>query len=270
LAFLPPQKSEIRVREHAAAARVYQVIAGTPTISSPPTQSVLLPSCPDLSLQHVTFRYQAGETAVLHDFSLTIPYGQHILLTGESGGGKSSLVNILLRFAEYEKGTIQIGGQDLRTVPHEALRRMFAVMTQSTYLFNTTIGENIRIGRPGAAMTEIVAAARKAQVHSFISRLPQGYDTFVGESGVLLSGGERQRIALARMLLREAPIWILDEVTANLDAETARDIQLVIQQLTRACTVLTIAHRLSPFIKADKVLSLKNGRATLFQGGDIQ
>lgn len=251
-------------REQTAASRVLQVIAEAPSIPSPPANNKKLSSQPDLVIQDVTFRYQAQETAVLHNFSLTIPYGQHILLIGESGSGKSSLINILLRFAAYEKGSIHLDGQDLRDIPHETLRRTFAVMTQNSYLFNTTISENIRIGRPTANMTDIIAAAKKAQIHAFINKLPQGYETFVGEGGVLLSGGERQRIALARMLLREAPIWILDEVTANLDAVVANDIQLIIQKLAKERTVIRISHQIATIMEGEKIFKLEHGVATGF------
>jgi ATP-binding cassette subfamily C protein CydC len=208
----------------------------------------------------LTFRYAEGETAVFSQFSLHVPYGQRIRVAGESGAGKSSLLHILLRFTEYERGEILLGGHELRTLSHETVRRTFAVMTQNSYLFNTTIGENIRIGRKSATDADITNTAKKGQVHAFIADLPDGYDTFVGEGGVRLSGGERQRIALARMLLREAPIWILDEPTANLDPVTAVSILKTIFAAGAGKTIILISHRdeISHFIPFDQQIFLKN------------
>ncbi|MCA9969694.1 MAG: ABC transporter ATP-binding protein, partial [Anaerolineales bacterium] len=191
------------------------------------------------------------------------PYGQHLLLSGESGAGKSSLVNLLLRFADYEQGAIRLGGHDLRAIPHETLRRTFAVMSQNTYLFNTTIGENIRIGRKTAVDADVVAAARQAQVHDFIAGLPRQYDTYVGEGGVRLSGGERQRIALARMLLRQAPIWILDEPTANLDPATAVAVLDTLFTTGAPKTILLLSHRpeLAGRFAFDQILTIRDGQA---------
>jgi ATP-binding cassette subfamily C protein CydC len=229
-------------REQAAAARVLHMIKSAPAIPSPatgPTPS----SAPYLRIENLTFRYAADEPTVLANLSLTIPFGEKILIAGESGAGKSSLVNILLRLTEFEQGRVTLDSHDFRQMSIETIRRTFAVMTQNSYLFNTTIGENIRIGRKSATDAEIAAAAKQAQVDAFINTLPNRYETYVGEMGGRLSGGERQRIALARMLLRDAPIWILDEPTANLDPVTAVAVLKTIFSLGAGKTILLISHR---------------------------
>jgi len=164
---------------------------------------------------------------------------------GESGTGKSSLVNVLLRFWDYETGSVTIGGVDLKTIGHEDIRRTFGVMTQRTHLFNTTIKENIRIARKTASDDAVIEAAKAAQIHDFIHSLPDGYDTYVGENGAALSGGERQRIALARILLKDAPIWLLDEITANLDPITANRVIQTVMQAAQDKTIIVLTHNTS-------------------------
>ena len=230
-------------KELAAAEEVFDVIETTPEIPEPAPPIRRLPPDPALSLTNVTFRYQDGLPAVYVDFSLDVPFGSHLLLTGDSGTGKSSLINMLLRFADYEAGRICVGGVDLRAIAHEDVRRTFGVMTQRTHLFNTTIRENIRIGDKAAPDAEVEAAAQTAQIHGFILSLPDGYSTYVGEGGVLLSGGERQRLALARMLLKDAPIWLLDEITANLDPITAVQVLDAVLAAGRGRTVVLMTHR---------------------------
>ncbi|MCB0209088.1 MAG: thiol reductant ABC exporter subunit CydC [Anaerolineae bacterium] len=231
-------------QELTAAGRVFEVIDSTPTVPEPAQPASRPLTSPDLKLEGVSFRYAAEERLIYANFSLALPYGTKLLLTGESGIGKSSLINILLRFAEYEAGHITVDGTDLRTLSQEDVRQMFGVMTQRTHLFNTTIGENIRIGRTAASDEEIVAAAQAAHIHDFILSLPHGYDTFVGEGGTLLSGGERQRIALARMLLKDAPIWLLDEITANLDPVTAANVFRAVLAAGADRTFIVMTHRM--------------------------
>jgi ATP-binding cassette, subfamily C, bacterial CydC len=154
-----------------------------------------------------------------------------------------TLINLLLRFADYEAGRIDVGGVNLRNLAHEDVRRLFGVMTQRAHLFNTTIRENIRIGRKVASDAEIEDAARAAQIHDFILTLPNGYDTYVGEGGALLSGGERQRIALARVILKDAPIWLLDEITTNLDPITATDVLKTVFNVAQDRTLLLVTHQ---------------------------
>ncbi len=230
-------------QERTAANRVFEIINSTPTIAEPTPLPQPLPERPELALSNVTFRYGASEPTVFTNFSLTVPYNTRVLLTGESGAGKSSLINVLLRFTDYETGQISVGQTDLRSIPHETVRQLFGVMTQRTHLFNTTIGENIRIGRKSASDEAVVAAAQAAQIHPFISSLPDRYDTYVGEGGALLSGGERQRIALARMLLKDAPIWLLDEITANLDPITAANVLQAVLAAGADRTIILMTHR---------------------------
>lgn len=230
-------------REMAAARRVLEIIESAPAVHEGNRSLPQLAARPALSLERVTFRYEDDARPALIDFSLDVPYGAHLLLTGESGAGKSSLINVLLRFADYEAGRISVGGTDLRDMRHESVRQIFAVMTQRTHLFNTTIRENVRIGRQSATEEEIVAAAQAAHIHDFVQTLPDGYETLVGEGGVLLSGGERQRIALARMLLKDAPIWLLDEVAANLDPVTASEVLRAVLTAGADRTVILMTHR---------------------------
>lgn len=230
-------------RQRAAARRVLSILAAAPSIPAPAHPATLPGDAPDLQLDDVTLRYQDDAQPVWRGFSLAAPFGSHILLTGPSGVGKSSLINVLLRLAAYEGGSIALGGVDLRTLAHNEVRGCFAVMSQQTYLFNTTIRENIRLGTPSASEEAVVAAARAAQIDAFIHALPDGYDTRVGESGGLLSGGERQRIALARMLLKDAPIWLLDEVTANLDPVTAVSVMRTVLAAGAERTLIVMTHR---------------------------
>ncbi|MFW6070606.1 MAG: thiol reductant ABC exporter subunit CydC, partial [bacterium] len=230
-------------QETAAARRLLEVMEQTPAVREGRLEASVLPSRPALAMHEVLFRYQPEDDPVLDRFSLELPYGAHALVTGESGAGKSSLINVLLRFAEYEAGEITVGGVDLRELQQESARRLFAVMTQRTHLFNTTIRENIRIGRKEASDEEVIEAARAAQIHDFIQTLPEGYETYVGEGGALLSGGERQRVALARMLLKDAPLWLLDEAAANLDPATARNVVQAVLAAGEGRTVIMMTHR---------------------------
>ena len=207
----------------------------------------------------VNFSYAKGKS-VLTNFSLTIEPGQRIALIGPSGGGKSTIVKLLLRFMDVTSGTITIDGQDTAKVGQDTLRDQIALVPQDPLLFHRSLMENIRYAKPEASDEEVIAAAKAAHCHEFISTFPTGYDTFVGERGVKLSGGERQRVALARAFLRNAPILVLDEATSNLDSQSEHFIQESLHKLMRGRTVIVIAHRLSTIRQMDRIYVLANGK----------
>ena len=215
----------------------------------------------DLSFDHVSFRYhKQDEHQILRDLSFHVPEGSFAALIGPSGGGKSTAAKLISRFWDVNEGRILLGGVDIRNIPMAQLSHYISYVAQDNYLFNTSIRENIRLGKPDATDEEVIDAAKKACCHDFIMQLPQGYDTPAGETGGRLSGGEKQRIALARMMLRNAPIVILDEATAYTDPENEEKIQQAIAHLTQGKTLLVIAHRLSTIREADQIMLLKNGQ----------
>lgn len=215
----------------------------------------------DLVVQNLTFGYRAGDQAALKDVSFTVPAGNTIALVGRSGSGKSTISNLLTRFYDYETGSIQLDGVELKDYELRSLRRQFAVVSQNVTLFNDTIANNIAYGGHGdISREEIDRAVKLAYADEFINELPAGLDTIVGENGVMLSGGQRQRIAIARALLRDAPLLILDEATSALDTESERHIQKALDNLQQDRTSLVIAHRLSTIEKADEILVLDHGK----------
>ncbi len=197
---------------------------------------------------------------VLHDINLNVSAGQLVAFVGKTGSGKTTLANLLLRFYDPTRGAIKIGGVDLREFSTRDLRNQIAVVAQENILFNDTIRRNIELGRPGATNEEIVAAARFARADEFILQRPKGYDTVIGEKGSMLSGGQRQRLAIARAMLKNAPILILDEATNALDAEVERQVQAELDELMKGRTTFCIAHRLSTIIHADLIVVLEQGR----------
>ncbi|HTG09989.1 MAG TPA: ABC transporter ATP-binding protein [Candidatus Eisenbacteria bacterium] len=215
---------------------------------------------PSMSFEGVSFSYPGGRRAALEQLSFSVAAGERVGVVGASGAGKSTISRLLLRFADPTAGRVTIGGHDLRELSLRDLRRLIAVVSQDTYLFHGTIEENLRMGRPDASQAELEAAARNANMHDAIVALPQGYQTVVGERGVRLSGGQRQRIAIARALLRDAPILILDEALSSVDAESEAAIQDALDRLMRGRTTLIFAHRLSSIIGADRILVLDEGR----------
>lgn len=212
----------------------------------------------DIMFDHVGFSYDGGE-AVLRDVSFTARQGQVTALVGPSGGGKSTSAKLAARFWDIDRGKITIGGTNVNDVEPETLLKSFSIVFQDVVLFNNTIMENIRLGRKGAGDEEVMAAARAAQCEEFIMRLPEGYQTRIGENGSTLSGGERQRLSIARALLKDAPIILMDEATASLDVENETLVQEAISNLVREKTVLIIAHRMRTVAGADKIVVLKDG-----------
>lgn len=217
----------------------------------------------DVEFWHVSFAYEA-ERPILHDLSFTIPAGKTVAVVGPSGSGKSTLARLLYRFYDVSEGAagagVLVAGHDVRSLQQTSLRRAIGIVPQDTVLFNETIGYNIAYGRPDASQEEIEAAARAAQIHDFIKRLPKGYATMVGERGLKLSGGERQRVAIARTLLKNPPILILDEATSALDSANERAIQAQLYDMSAQKTTLVIAHRLSSVVHAHEILVLEAGR----------
>ena len=211
-----------------------------------------------IRFEGVSFAY--GNEDVLREVDLTIQCGQVVALVGPSGGGKSTIADLIPRFYEVNAGAIELDGTDIREFSLSSLRSLMAVVTQQTFLFNDTVRANIAYGRLGCSEEEIVEAARAANAHDFIEKLPEGYGTQVGEMGVQLSGGQRQRIAIARALLRDAPILILDEATSSLDSESERLVQTAIERLMMGRTTLVIAHRLSTVRRADQIVVVDDGR----------
>lgn len=214
-----------------------------------------------VEFRHISFSYR-DELPVLQDLSFAAEPDKLTALVGPSGGGKSTILSLILRFYEPQAGVIEIGGKNIVEMSRTALREQIAYVGQDVFLFNGSVRENIRFGRLDATDEEIVAAATAAYAHAFILALPQGYDTPVGEAGSLLSGGQRQRIAVARALVRNAPIILLDEATSSLDTETEREVQLAIEKLRAGRTCLAIAHRLNTIAKADTIYVIENGHVT--------
>ena len=215
----------------------------------------------DITFDHVTFAYQEGQE-VLHDISFTARQGQVTALVGASGGGKSTIAKLAARFWDIDAGRIALGGRDISQIDPEALLAHYAIVFQDVVLFNASVMDNIRIGRSGATDEEVRQAARLARCEEFISQLPEGYDTLIGENGQKLSGGERQRISIARALLKDAPVILLDEATASLDVENETLLQQGLSELVRDKTVLIIAHRMRTIRRADQVIVLRDGRIT--------
>lgn len=243
----------------AAADRIFGILDIKPSIAERAGARPLAVSGGEILLESVTFRYGKDHTA-LDAVSLRVPPGKKAALVGASGAGKSTLLNLVPRFYDATVGRVLIDGQDVRDVTLASLRRNIALVSQELTLFDDTIRANIAYGRPEASQADIESAARHAAAHDFITSLPQGYDTLVGENGVKLSGGQRQRIAIARAMLRDAPILLLDEATSALDTESERLIQTALGELMRGRTTLVIAHRLSTVIDADVIFVLDHGR----------
>lgn len=238
--------------------RLAQILNEQPTVKEKPGAHVLTQFSSGLEFRSVTFGYD--QRMVLQDVNLHIPRGWKLGIVGANGSGKSTLVNLLLRFYDPASGAIEIDGHDLRDVTIASLRQNIALVSQEIVIFDQTVEQNIACARPGATRAEIEAAARAANAHDFILSLPQGYETRVGERGVLLSGGQRQRISIARAFIRNAPILVLDEATASLDPHAEAEVQAVVDRLEENRTVICVAHRLSTLSLMDEIIVLSEGR----------
>ena len=241
----------------AGAERVFSIMDLVPDIRNRPDAVPLPRISREIEIRNVTFRYE--EAPVLKNINLRIRTGEAVAFVGMSGGGKTTLVNLIPRFYDVTDGMILIDGQDIRNVTIESLRGQIAIVTQQTILFNDTVRNNIAYGDISKTEDQIVEAAKAAHAHDFILRLPKGYETVIGEQGTKLSGGERQRISIARALLKNAPILILDEATSSLDSEAEIEVQDALENLMKGRTTLVIAHRLSTIRNADRIIVLVNG-----------
>ncbi|WP_420346405.1 ABC transporter ATP-binding protein [Pelagibius sp.] len=243
----------------SSAQGLYRLFDATAPVADAPTRTVET-LAPGIAFEDVTFAYPGSRRDVHRGLSFTVKPGERVGVVGPSGAGKSSIVRLLLRFFDPDEGRVRIGGEDLRGLPFEAIRSRIAVVQQDAFLFHGTVGENIRLGRPDADQEAVVAAAEAANIHDFISALPQGYDTPIGEKGIKLSGGQRQRVAIARAVLRDAPILVLDEALSAVDSENEAVIQDALDRLMRGRTTLVLAHRLSSVIGCDRILVVDDGQ----------
>jgi ABC-type multidrug transport system fused ATPase/permease subunit len=244
---------------NAAAERIFELLDEMPEIQDAPGATSLGRIEGRVAFDDVHFRY-GDDDDVLHDIDFQIAPGQVVALVGPSGAGKTSIANLLCRFYDPTNGRVLVDGYDIRQVEIRSLRRQVAVVLQDTFLFNASVRENVSYGKPDASEEEILAAAKTAYAHEFIQQLPEGYDTLIGERGVRLSGGQRQRLALARAILTDPRILILDEATSSVDAEAEYLIQQALEGVMRGRTSLVIAHRLSTIREADKIIALHDGR----------
>src|SRR5260370_37789810 len=244
-----------------ASQRVFEYLDQKPTICEPADAAPITGFHDAIQFESVRFRYpNSPEGFVLDGLTLTVKAGEMVALVGPSGAGKTTLANLLPRFYDVASGALLIDGKDIRQVSLTGLRSLIGIVAQDTFLFNDTVANNIRYGRPGASDEEVRQAARNAMADEFIDRLPAGYDTIIGERGLKLSGGQRQRLAIARALLKNAPILVLDEATSHLDTESEILVQRALGNLIVGRTVIVIAHRLSTIRRADKIVVLDGGR----------
>lgn len=253
------QMSRMINRATSSAQRVFEVLDTQPTILKSESPIQLKRINGDIEFESVTFSYD-GVRKILDNISFRVAAGEMIGLVGPSGSGKSTIINLLARFFEPTQGRIRVDGHDIKQLSDESYRSQLGMVLQEPYLFHGSILQNIRYGRPEASLSEVIDAARAANVHDFVCRLPHGYDTIVGERGHTLSGGERQRVSIARAILRDPRIIILDEATSAVDTETERQIQEALDRLVSGRTVIAIAHRLSTLAHADRILVMKQGR----------
>jgi subfamily B ATP-binding cassette protein MsbA len=240
------------------AERIFELMDSTPDIEDAPDAVEIDGVRKEIRYRDVSFAYDQEE--VLKDINIQADVGQIVALVGPSGAGKSTLLDLIPRFYDPDKGAIEIDGIDVRKIKRDALLRHIAIVTQEPFLFNETIRDNIRYGKPDATEEEVIEAAKAANIHDVIANLPGGYDTVVGERGTKLSGGERQRVTIARAILKNASILILDEATSSLDTEAERAVQEALDRLMVGRTTFVIAHRLSTVVNADKIVAIEGGR----------
>jgi ABC-type multidrug transport system fused ATPase/permease subunit len=246
---------------------LFEIVDAKPSVEEP-AQPIPSPVDAQLKIVDLSFRYpeeikgqfDLSSRYAVQDLSLDLPLGKRLALVGPSGAGKSTLVRLLLRYWDYQEGSVEFGGEDIRSYRSEEVRRQMGVVEQNSYLFNTSIRENLLIAKPDVRQEDLVQACQEAQIYDFIRSLPEGFETRVGEGGMSLSGGERQRLAIARALLRQAPLLILDEPTANLDPLVERQIMQTVAGLMEDRAILLITHRLVGLESMDEIMVLDRGR----------
>ena len=212
----------------------------------------------DIHLEHVSFAYENRK--IIDDVTLDIKENTTTAIVGPSGGGKTTITSLIARFWDVNEGKVTLGGRDVRDYSFDSLMENFSFVFQKVYLFEDTIANNIKFGKPEASMDEVISAAKKARCHDFIMALPDGYDTVLGEGGATISGGEKQRIAIARAIMKDAPIIILDEATANVDPENEKELTEAVENLTKEKTIIMIAHRLKTVRNADQIIVIDKGK----------
>ena len=246
-------------RALGATTQIFAILDSEPTVKDAPDAMQLASSRGQIDFENVTFRYPTGVSDAVRDINLRIEPGKSYALVGASGAGKSTILSLILRLYDPTSGVIRIDGHDLRALTQKSLREQIGLVTQETFLFHDTIFKNIQFGRLDATPEEVYAAAQSANAHEFIMTQPSGYETVIGDKGCLISGGQQQRLAIARALLKNAPILLLDEATSSLDTESEKQIQKALEKLSAGRTVIAIAHRLSTILSADQIVVLENG-----------
>jgi ATP-binding cassette subfamily C protein CydC len=246
-------------RSLGAGERLFEIVDARPHVTDPP-EPLALPADNTLEFDRVSFRYEEDGPPVLRDVTFTLRPGGRIAVVGPSGSGKSTLVNLVLRFWDPGSGEVRLGGRDVRGYAQDELRARMGVVAQDTHIFNDTLRANLLLADPAADEASLEEALARAQLAGLVERLPEGLDSYVGEQGSRLSGGERQRLAVARALLKDAPLLILDEPTANLDTVTERELVAAVRDLMRGRTTLVITHRLVALEEIDEILVLDEGR----------
>jgi subfamily B ATP-binding cassette protein MsbA len=242
-----------------ATNNIFEILNRQPAIQDAPGAAEIQGSQGDIRIENVTFRYRPGLPAAVHGLSLHVEPGRYYALVGSSGAGKSTILSLLLRFYEPEAGVIRLDGCDISTLRQTSLREQIGMVSQETFLFHESILSNIRYGRLNASKEEVIEAAKQAYAHEFIMQQPHGYETVIGDKGCLLSGGQQQRVSIARALLKNAPVLLLDEAMSALDSEAEREIQAALDRLSEGRTVIAIAHRLSTVLKADQIVVMDRG-----------